>query len=161
MRTIQQNVDNDINCNHVVTTHQITSGFLLLIFFQWRNRRGQAGRVPPPPDFWLGNFCWPTRKREARKKVRQGKKVKMGQKRKKIGKGKVEHWKWKEEKLTFFFFFFCFSVFKTTEICFACTKVGISYRKKHFTQGKKSRKINLPPLKNIPLTLPFFFYFFL
>ena len=41
-----------------------------------------------------------------------------------------------------FFFFFCISLFKTTEICFGSTG------KKHFTPGKNSGKITLPPLKN-------------
>ena len=65
--------------------------------------RGQTARR----DFWPGNFCWPIRKREAWKKR------KMEQKRRKIEKGKVENWKWKEEKLqneerTFSFSFFLF-----------------------------------------------------
>ena len=34
---------------------------------QWRNRLGVGGGVPPW-HFWPGNFCWPTGKREARKK---------------------------------------------------------------------------------------------
>ena len=101
----------------------------------------------------------------------------MEQKRRKIKKGKVENWKWKEERLqneerTFFFFFFvlfcfvfvfslgffffsffffCFSLFKTTEICFGSTKMKIFYRGKAFHTGKKSGKMTLPPLKNIPL----------
>ena len=52
----------------------------------------------------------------------------------------------------FFFFFFGFTLFKTTEICFGSTKMGIFYREKHFTPGKNSEKMTLPPLKNIPLT---------
>ena len=49
--------------------------------------------------------------------------------------------KWKGEKLhneerTFFFF----SLFKTTEICFWSTKMGIFYRKKHITPAKKQEK---------------------
>ena len=64
--------------------------------------RGQGGRVPPR-DFWPGNFCWPTGKRQASKKG------KMEQKGRKSEKGKVENWKWKEERLqneerTFFFY---------------------------------------------------------
>ena len=61
-----------------------------------------------PRDFWPGNFSWPNGKREARTKL------KMEQKRRKIRKGKVENWKWKEEKLQmrrglFFLFFWCFT----------------------------------------------------
>ena len=42
-------------------------------------------------------------------------------------------------------FFRPFSLFKTTEICFGSTKMGIFYRE------KKSGKMTLPLLKNIPL----------
>ena len=53
--------------------------------------------------------------------------------------------------LFFFFFFFCFSLFKTTKICFGSTKMGIFYQEKTFHAGKKSGKITLPPFKSIPL----------
>ena len=39
----------------------------------------------------------------------------------------------------FFFFFFDFSLFKTTEIYFGSTKMGIYYREKAFHAGKKFR----------------------
>ena len=45
----------------------------------------------------------------------------------------MAHWKWREEKLQNeerTFFFFCFSLFKTTEICFGFTKMGIFYLEK-------------------------------
>ena len=71
------------------------------------------------------------------------------------GKGK---WRRKEGKLKkgggkliFFFFFFFFSLFKTTEICFGSTKMGIFYPEKAFHAGKKSGKMTLFLLKNIPL----------
>ena len=72
----------------------------------------------------------------------------MEQKKRKIGKGKVEI---DGEKVTkrgeaffFFFFFFCFSLFKATEISFGSTKMGIFYREKAFHAGKKSGKMTLP-----------------
>ena len=46
----------------------------------------------------------------------------------------------------FFFFFFCFSPFKMTKICFGSTKM-----EKHFTPGKKSGKMTLPPQKTFPV----------
>ena len=57
-----------------------------------------------PPDFWSGNFCWPTGKREARKKG------KMEQKRRKIKKGKGKMGggkvtKWGEDLFFFAFHF--------------------------------------------------------
>ena len=78
-------------------------------------------------DFWPGNSCWPTGKKEARKKREKG------------GK-KVENWKRNEEKLENFFFFFCLSLFKTTKICFGSTKMEIYYREKAFHAGKKKKK---------------------
>ena len=48
--------------------------------------------------------------------------------------------------------FFRFSLLKTTEICFGSTKMGIFYQEKAFHAGKKSGKMTLPLLKNIPLT---------
>ena len=108
---------------------------------------GRGSRVPPR-DFWLGNFCRHTRKKEARKKRKRGK---MEKKRRKIVKGKVENWKWKKgkfenEERTFFFF----SLFKTTKICFGATKMEIFYWEKAFHAGKKFRKMILPPQKNFP-----------
>ena len=52
----------------------------------------------------------------------------------------------------FFFSFFFFSLFKTTEICFGSTKMGIFYWKKAFHAVKKIRKNDFAPLKNVPLT---------
>ena len=51
-----------------------------------------------------------------------------------------------------FCFVFSFSLFKTTEFFFSLPKWEFSTRKKHFTPGKKSGKMTLPPLKNISLT---------
>ena len=74
-------------------------------------------------------------------------------KRRKVVKGKVENWKWKLGKIIkrgedlfsfffffFFFFFFCFSLLKTTEICFWSIKMGIFYREKTFHVGKKNQE---------------------
>ena len=120
---------------------------MICIKYQWCNSWGGQGA---PWHFSPGNFWWPSGKREARKKGR------MEKKRRKINKGKVENWKWKEEhykmKRDPFFFF---SLFKATEICFGSTKLGIfPTGKNHFTLGKKSGKMTLPPLKNIPVICP-------
>ena len=53
------------------------------------------------------------------------------------GKLKMEEEKLQNEEVFFFFFFFDFSLFKTSEICFGSTKMGIFYREKYFTPGKK------------------------
>ena len=54
--------------------------------------------------------------------------------------GKVT--KWGED---LFFFFFFFSLFKTTEICFGSTKMGIFYQEKVFHARKKIRKNDFAP----------------
>ena len=111
----------------------------------------------PPWHFSEGNFCWHTRKIESKEKRGNG-----GQNNKNCeregGKLKMEGeevWNCAEDLFFFFFFFFfffCFSLFKTTEICLERNTMEISTRKRIFHAGKKSGKVTLPPLKNIPLT---------
>ena len=79
-----------------------------------------------------------------------------GEKRRKIlkkekKKGKVQIWKWKEEKLQRGTYFFAFHFSKPLKFVLGLPKWEFSTRKKHFKPGKKSRKMTLPPLKNIPL----------
>ena len=53
----------------------------------------------------------------------------------------------------FFFFFLCFSLLKTTEICFGSTKMGNFLPGKRISRReKKSGKITLPTQKNMPVT---------
>ena len=94
-----------------------------------------AGGQSPPWCFSPGNFCSPTGKREARKRVKRRRNEHMT-----IVKGKVENFDF------FFFFFFCFLFSETTEICLGSTKMEIFTWKKHFSQEKK--KDFLPPPKN-------------
>ena len=72
--------------------------------------------------------------------------------RRKIVKTKVENWKWKyignvvkRSEDFFFFFFLCFSLLKTMEICFGCTKMEFSTGKKTFYARKKVRKNDFAP----------------
>ena len=114
---------------------------------QWRNRQG--GAECPPRDFWPGNFCWRIGKKEAGKKGKRGENW----------EEKVENWKWKQENVRkrgedLFFFFFCFSLLKTTKICFGSTKMGIFYREKAFHAGKKNQEKWLCPLRKICLLRP-------
>ena len=51
-----------------------------------------------------------------------------------------------------FFLFFAFHFSKPLKFVLGLTKWEFSTGKKHFTTGKKSGKMTLPPLKNIPLT---------
>ena len=109
---------------------------------QWHNRGG--GRVPPR-DFWLGNFCWPTRKKKARKKGKRGKNweekkenCKREGEKLKVEGGKVR--KWGEDP-----FFFCFSHFKTTNLFWV-------YQNGNFLPGKsisrrENRKNDFTPSK--------------
>ena len=131
----------------------------LQVVHGWRNRR-RGNRGHSAPRLLTGKYLLTYRENRGKEKR------KMERKRRQMQKGKVENWKWKELKvkkwgdfLSFFFLFFlccCFvfvwlSLFKTTEICFGSTKMGISTGKKHLTPGK-IRKMTFPPQKNIPLT---------
>ena len=86
-------------------------------------------------------------------KERQGEKGNWGWKEGKLKKGrwKLENGRRKSYKMRtwgedFFFFFFSFSLFKTTEICFRSTKMGIFYREKiHFPPWKKIKKNYFAP----------------
>ena len=126
---------------------------------QWRNfylGGGAGGRVPPPPE---------TSDREifadVSGKKRQGKKGKGVKIEKKRWK-KVENWKWKQENVRkrgedfFFFFFFlflfAFHFWKRRKFVLGLPKWEFSTGKKHFTPGKKSGKMTLPPQKNMPVT---------
>ena len=110
---------------------------------------GQGGRVPPPETSDREIFA------DVSGKKRQGKKgkwVKIEKKRWKIGNGSRKTSE--KEVRTFFFFFFCFSLLKTTKICFGSTKMGIFYREKAFHAGKKNQEKWLCPLRKICLLRP-------
>ena len=53
-----------------------------------------------------------------------------------------------------FFFFFAFHFSKPLKFVLGLPKWKFSTRKKHFMLGKKSGKMTLPPLKNIPVMPP-------
>ena len=93
-------------------------------------------------------------------------KRKMERKRRKMQKGKVENWKWKELKvkkwgdfLSFFFvslllFRFCLVfTFQNHWICFGSTKMGIFYREKAFN-ARKNEENDFSPLRKIFLLRP-------
>ena len=70
---------------------------LLTGCMQWRNRRG-AGGQSAPRDFWPGNREISADLYGKKRQGKYGKGGKMEKKKRKIVKGKVENWKWKEEK---------------------------------------------------------------
>ena len=82
----------------------------------------------------------------------------MEKKKRKIVKGKVENWKWKEgkwvEDFFFFFFLFTFQNHKNTKICSRATKMEIFYWEKAFHAGEKIRKNDFAPLRKIFLLRP-------
>ena len=86
--------------------------------------------------------------------------VKIEKKRRKIVKregGKLEMEVGKvikrgEELFLFIFFFFAFHFWKRRKFVLDLPKREFSTGKKHFTSGKKSGKMTLPPQKNMPVT---------
>ena len=118
-----------------------------------------VGRVPPR-HFSLGNFCWPTREKGARKKggKLEEKKENLKGKRWKIENGRGKGMKKRRGLFSLFLFFFLsffrLSVFETTKICLGSTKMDNFYREKsYFTLGKY-RKNWLCPLWKISLLRP-------
>ena len=115
---------------------------------------GQEGRMPPPPMRLLTRKFLLTylEKRGKENCKRKGGKLKMEG-------GKVT--KWGEDLFFFFFFFFfLFSFFfffashfsKPLKYVLGLLEWTFSTGKKHFTPGKKSGKMTLPPQKNFPVT---------
>ena len=109
---------------------------------------GGEGGVPPR-DFWLGNFCWPNGKKEARKKGKRSenwetKKENWNCKRDggklKLQGGKVTKW---GEALFFFVLFFAFHFSKPLKFVLGVSKWKFSTGKKAFLARKNIRK-NFP-----------------
>ena len=65
----------------------------------------------------------------------------------KIETGRRKSYKIRRGPYFYFFliFFFCFSLFKTTEISFGSTKIGILDQEKAFCTGEKTRKNDFAP----------------
>ena len=108
----------------------------------------------PPRDFWLGNFCWPSGKKEARKKGKMGEnweEKKENCKREEREGGKVWVTEWGEDP----FFPLFFSLFKTTQICFGSTKMQNLLPGKSispFSRREKNQEKWLCPLRKFPVT---------
>ena len=123
---------------------------LLRASLQWHNRRGRA---ECPQDFWLGNFCWPIGKNEARKKGERGENWEEKKENCKMEGGKLEMEVGKVIKKRWGPFFFHF--LKWWEFVLGLPKWEFSNRKKHFTLGKNQEKW-LCPLRKICLLCPCF-----
>ena len=104
---------------------------------------GGRGAECPPRDFWPGNFCWRTGKKQARKKGKRGENW----------EEKVENLKLKQqnvikrgEDLFFFFFFFCFSLLKNDKNLFWVYQNGNFLPGKSISRREKNiRKKNFAP----------------
>ena len=123
----------------------------------WATGKFQArGTLPPPRFFSPRNFCWPTGKKGARKKVKKGK---MGRTRSKSWQGrgvklKMEGEKvWKQADYLFFFFFACHFLKSLKFVLFRVPKWTILLGKIIFYARKNQKNwLCPPPLKNIPIT---------
>ena len=121
-----------IKTKMATTTTLATITTYILIWPQWRNRRGAGGQSTPHQTSDLeisadisGKESKENREKGAKKKEKEN------------WKKKVENWKWKEEKL---------QKEVRAEICFGSTKMGIFYREKAFHTGnKKIRKNDFAP----------------
>ena len=111
-----------------------------------------------PRNFSMGNFCWPTVKKGARKKGKKGvRKWKGGGKEAKFEREEVENWKCKgigmkmsRSPPPFFFFFFLLVTFWNHSNLFGVYQNGqICREKSYFTPGKKIGKTDFAPLWKI------------
>ena len=114
-----------------------------------------GGGQSAPQRLLTGKFLLTYREKRGKEKREKGE---MEKKRRKIVKRKVENWNWLEESCKmrrglFVCLFVCFSLLKTTKICFGCTKMKIFYREKVFHAGKNREKW-LCPLRKIFLLHP-------
>ena len=140
-------LDNEIQCKNDLTLSE---------FWIWIQ-----SSVCPTPRLMMGKFLLTY----SVKREKRGKEKKTGN-----GAEKKENWKrdggklkkeggkvteWGEFFFSFlffsFFFFFAFHFSKPLKFVLGLPKWVVSTGKKHFTQGKKSGKMTLPLLKNIPL----------
>ena len=115
----------------------------------------------PPRDFWPGNISekrvkekkekgwkkWDEKKEYCKNCKREGGKLEM-----KVGK--VIKRGEGEDLFFFFFFFFCFSLLKTTEICFGSTRNGKFSTGKSISRREKNQERWLCPLRKICLLRP-------
>ena len=126
---------------------------------QWHKDRG----AECPLTFSRGNYCWPTGKKrgmEEQENVEEKKENFKG-KRWKIENGRGKGMKMSRGLFLFWFFCFCFCFFvfcffachflKPLKFVWGLPKWTILPGKIIFHTGKKSGKVTLPPLKNIPL----------
>ena len=131
------------NLNECLLTNKITD-------FSMNSFSGVTGRgTVPPPDFWPGNFCWPTGKKW------QGKYGKGG---KKEGKVKMEGGESskirKIRRGSFFFFFFAFHFSKRLKFVLGVPKWKFSTGKKAFHAGKKIKKNDFAPSEKFSCYAP-------
>ena len=143
----------------MVQSWKLNPNSFSLTWRQWHNRHGAGVRVPPD-IFHQEIFAeLPGKEGQGRKGKRREKEGKLKGKRWKIENGRGESMKISRGFFFFFFFFVTFcslfffflSLFETNEICLGFTKMDNLPGKSIFHTGKKSGKMTLPPLKNIPL----------
>ena len=115
-----------------------------------RGRGGRGQSAPPPPTSdWEISADLPGKKGKRGENWEENKEncKREGEKLKMEG-GKLQN----EERT--FFFFFCFSLFKTTQICFGSTKLEIFYREKALHTRKKIRKNDFAPSEKFSCYAP-------
>ena len=117
-----------------------------LILFSGVTARGRV-----PPTLLTRKFLLTYREKRSKEKRENGEETNQNQKRK-GGKLKMEGGKFQMTRRLFFCG--CFSLFKTTEICFVSTKMGIFYWEKAFHAGKKQENDFAPSEKYFSYVTP-------
>ena len=101
-----------------------------------------------PQRLLTGEFLFSYREKRGKEKWKRGKwRIKEGKLKREGGKLKMEGGKSSKMRRGPFFFFFFFHFSKQRKFVLGLPKWKFSTGKKHFTPGKKSREITLPPQK--------------
>ena len=112
---------------------------------------GQGVRVPPETSDREIFADLPGKKRHGKR----GKGVKIEKKNGKNGRWEIENGRWKSKSYKMRRgLFFCFSLFKTTKICFGSTKMEIFYREKSISRREKIRKNDFAPSEKFSCYAP-------
>ena len=105
-----------------------------------------AGGQSAPQRLMTGKFLLTYREKRGKEKREKGWKLRRKGEKLEMEAGKRQKKRWGP-----FFFFFAFHFWKRKKFVLGLPKWEFSTGKKHFTPGKKSGKMTLPPQKNMPV----------
>ena len=141
------------SCNYHINipAHYIVSTITSWQWCQCSGVTGGGAKCPPETSDWE-IFAYISGKKRQGKKLKRGKNWEEKKENCKREGGKLEMEVGKVIKRGEDFFFFAFHFWKRRKFVLGLPKREFSTGKNHFTSGKKSGKMTLPPQKNMPVT---------